>query len=152
MQLWAIILKYWIFLITGVVFTYLLIQLSLWWMFHLIVFFWSIFFPYNYRCLSIARKLRLIHITCFILGLVLPLISVISVMGNFSQENRNSPSNISFWSAGAGFQPTRFPAILCTPSNRHVNFYAVVLPLILTAVVGCSLLVVIITKIVMVSL
>ena len=109
----------------GMVFYYVLLQQAVWWFFHVFLMFWKIRFPFHARSFETDGYFKRIHITCVILGLLIPLIPVITVLGS------------------EGFTITIFPPLLCNSKTADPVFYALVLPIIVLLQVGVSLLVVI---------
>ena len=108
----------------GIVLYYGLLQLALWWFFHVLTLFWKIKFPLHAKAVESAHQMRYVHLTMVILGLTLPLVPVIASL------------------ATTGFGLNRFPAILCGGTNANITFYALLLPVILLLQVGITLLVV----------
>ena len=109
----------------GIVFYYILLQLALWWFFHVLALFWKIKFPLHAKTAESAHLIRYVHLAMVVLGLILPLVPVIATL------------------ATSGFELYRFPAILCIGTNGNASFYALVLPIMLLLQVGVTLLVVI---------
>ena len=132
----------------GILFIYMLCQLALWWLFHTVSLFWKIMFPFHARSFNMSGKVKYIHITCVIVGILLPLLPIITLMAKFAvdirKQNENSTSQIKndlFLSGGLGFRSSRFPAILCTGNDHDVIFYTVVLPIDIILASGCTILI-----------
>ena len=69
----------------GIVFTYGLIQGSLFVVFHAVGLCWGIVFPFHYRRFKTEGRIKYIHITSVILALVLPAISaLLHLIGGYS--------------------------------------------------------------------
>ena len=80
-----------------------------------------------------------------IAGVILPLIPIITSMADYAVDLKrsNTTDNVTFLSGGMGFGQTRFPAILCTPTDKDVTFYSFVLPINVLLMFGCPFLVII---------
>ena len=102
----------------GAVFYYVLLQTSLWWIFHIFILLWKIQFPLHSRRFEKTHSTKCIHLTVVTLALLLPLITVIS-------------SEIK-----GGFTLTRFPPIVCAGADADVTYYTLVLPLVF--IIGCG--------------
>ena len=132
----------------GILFTYILGQTALWWIFHISALFWKVVFPFHAR--SMPGKIKYIHIMCVILGVLLPLIPIITSMIKFGVELQNQYENSSlqyrsdmFFSGGLGFKPSRFPTILCTGSDPDAIFYSLLVPIDIILACGCTMLIII---------
>ena len=68
----------------GIVFTYVLIQGSLFVTFHTLGLCWGIVFPFHYRRFKTEGRIKYIHITSVILALVLPAISLLHLINGHS--------------------------------------------------------------------
>ncbi len=129
----------------GMLFTYLLCQMSLWWLFHTSSLFWKVLFPFHSRSFEVSGRIKHIHISCAVIGIVLPFIPIITSMSKFAADvhgqanNESSPGEL-FLSGGLGFTFARFPALLCVGSNKNAVFYSLVLPIDLILAIGCTLL------------
>ena len=127
---------------------YCLNQTWIWWFFHISSFFWKVVFPFHSRSFEVSGRIKHIHISCAVIGIVLPFIPIITSMSKFAADvhgqanNESSPGEL-FLSGGLGFASPRFPAILCVGSNRNVVFYSLVLPIDLILAIGCTLLLII---------
>ena len=97
-------------------------QVALWWIFHLSMIFFAIFWPFKYHQCRQSRYFKYIHIAMVLAGLILPLISVIICL------------------KVDGYVLYFFIHPICVPRNPHAGFYSHVLPLILTVAVGVYLL------------
>ena len=122
------------------VFVYILMQLTVFWITHTGILFWKVCFPFHARrILGLPETVRRIHAACFIAGLLIPLVPIVTSMIEFGVD-LPSATNVTFLSGGMGFGQIRFPAILCTPTNSDVVFYSFVLPVDVIFATGCSLL------------
>ncbi len=108
----------------GVVFYYVLLQLALWWIFHVSILFWKIRFPFHARSFETARRFKYVHIVCVIVGLLVPWIPIIVVFAN------------------GGFSVVAFPPLPCTGREAGPTFYGLVLPVILLLQIGITLLII----------
>ena len=113
----------------GTVFYYTLLQLALWWFFHVAAIFWKIRFPFSARAAESTLYIKLVHVTVVVLAVVVPIVPVVTTLKT------------------SGFGLTRFPPILCTGTNADATFYSLVLPIVVLLQVGISLLIVIFWKI-----
>lgn len=134
-------------LFAGVLSIYVISQSTLWWLFHITILFWKVVFPFHVR---LSGKVQHIHITCVIIGILVPLLPIIISMAKFAadvqKENENSTPqlrNSSFLSGGLGFGPTRFPSILCSNTDIDVIFYSQALIADIILASGCTLLLII---------
>ncbi len=111
----------------GVVFYHILLQLLLWWLFHVTMLFWNIRFPLHARIFkeSHPSTMKCIHIACVTLALLVPCIPVIAAF------------------ATGGFFNSSYPALLCIGRNIDATFYSLVVPLIITMQIGVTMLIVI---------
>ena len=123
---------------------YVICQSALWWLFHITSFFWKVVFPFHARSFS---KIRHVHITCIIIGIIFPLLPVLTSILKFSaklhMKSENSTSQVTFLSGGLGFRSTRFPPLLCISSDPDAMFYSLVLIVDLILASGCTLLLII---------
>ena len=95
----------------GIVIFYGLFQLAVWWFCHVVSLFWGIQFPFHARSFKTTGRIKYIHITMVIVGLVLPTLPVIVTFTAGNPSTR-------------GFGLTRFPPILCTSLQRDPTFYS----------------------------
>lgn len=114
-------------------FYYTLLQLALWWLMHVSVMFWMMQFPFHARQVKKDHHLKHIHITCVIVGLLVPLIPIIVTIAQDATSGNNDIGTI-------GFGLTRFPPILCNGINRNAVYYSFVLPSNLILIGGMTLL------------
>ena len=117
---------------TGVVVTYCILQLSLWWLFHLTVFFVGVWFPFRYEKWKTSTTLRNIQIIFTLGGIFLPAISIIAAMSRFADSARHSDDD-DFISGGLGYSLANQPTILCFPND---GFYEFIFPVDLILGVG----------------
>ena len=128
----------------GVLSLYLYSQSTIWWLFHICFLFWKVVFPLHAR---FSGNVKYIHITCVLLGIVLPIIPIITSMADFAvdlqKQNENSTSqfrNNLFLSRGLGFEVNRFPPTRCSSTRHDAIFYSYVLTSDIMLGCGCTLL------------
>ena len=129
------------------VFTYTLSQLSWWWLFHTTALFWKIRFPFHARSFEMSHKVKYIHATSLILGLLLPLVPIITSIAKYGVDFKSNAlarsRNVTFLTGGLGFRAHRSPPILCTGTDKDAVFYSLVLPINIILAIGCTLLIII---------
>ena len=123
-------------------------QFILWWLFHIATLLWNVLFPFHARSFG---KMKNIHIACVILGILLPLIPIITPMAAFAvdlqNQNENSTSEVRnslFLSGGLGFGSVRFPPILCAATDQNIFFYSYIFIVDIIIVCGCTMLLIIV--------
>lgn len=128
------------------VFVYALLQTAIWWLFHTTALFWKIRYPFHARSFEMARKIKYIHISCIIAGLLIPLLPIITSMADFAVDLRtNVPlqnMNITFLSGGLGYRQVRFPPVLCAGRNSDAVYYTSLLPINLIVIAGLTELII----------
>ena len=121
--------------LSGILYSYILLQLTLWWLFHTSAVLWKIMFPLHARSFNSSGKTKYIHIACVIAGVVIPLVPVVVTMADFAMEVQSNAflqaANVTFVSGGLGFVMDRAPPILCKGYSPSVLFYTFLLPIIL---------------------
>ena len=124
-----------VFSFAGGIFYYnvILLQGSLWWIFHVSVLFYGIQFPFHSRSFKVRTKY--IHVIMVVVALLLPL---------------GACNNL--WSYIGGYTMTVFPPILCTGSDADATFYSLLLSIIIILGTGTRLLVIMFWKIHMVHI
>ena len=127
---------------TGMLISYVLLQLALWWLFHATAIFWKLQFPFHARSFENSGKLKYIHIACILTGLFVPLVSLVASMADFAVElNSNvelQSRNVSFISGGLGYGLIRSPPILCSATDRNTLYYSNVFPINIMVMVGMT--------------
>ena len=128
---------------------YVSFQLALWWIFHITIIFWKVVFPLHARSFG-KVKVKYIHMTTIIIGILLPLVPIITSMATFAvdiqKQNENSTSelrNSLFVSGGLGFGPTGYPHILCSTSEPDVIFYSFAFIVNIIMACGCTMFLII---------
>ena len=106
-------------------------QGSLWSLFYISTVLWAVRFPFKYREFMQTGNIKYLHFSCLIVGLCLPLLSVIASMANFAVDIKTDPilGNVTFLSGGLGYRPSQFPPIICTVGHPDTTFYSLILPL-----------------------
>ena len=133
------------YIIIGVISSYTLLQLTLWWMFHTTTLLWKIRFPFHARSFERAHRVKYIHIGCVVASFILPLVPIITSMVTFAVELKSDEirksRGITFASGGMGYGLTQFPPIFCTGTNKNAVFYALNLPINLIVIYGTTVLI-----------
>lgn len=129
----------------GIAFNYLLLQISLWWLFHTSTLFWKILFPFHARSFVSSYGTKHIFVACIIAGIGIPLVPIIASMADFAMRVNSDPvllrRGVTFASGGLGYGLIRFPPIICSGTNSNVAYYSLVLPInIITAIVLTELI------------
>ena len=126
---------------------YIILQVNIWWVVHTVTILWKIYFPIQARALyseSSTRRLRVLHITCVLVALLLPLVPVvIPIIGNAITESQSDgpvPGTL-------GFGSNINPPILCSGVDADITFYTLILPNVLLIMLGTISLVLAIWKI-----
>ncbi len=123
----------------GATFYYCTLQLSMFWLCHILAIFWGLKFPFHARTFRTTHRIKYLHIACIALCTTLPLIPVVATMVQYSRGK-------SFGEAvegGLGFGVIRFPPILCTGRHQDTMFYALILPVVVLLMAGMTVLIVI---------
>lgn len=107
----------------GVLFYYILLQLTLWWFLHIFMLFWKIHFPLHAS--SFRPRMKYIHIAMVSVALLLPTIPSITA------------------AAIGGYNMARIPPFVCIGTSANATFYSLVLPILLLSQGGIIMLIVI---------
>ena len=100
-----------IFLHTGIVFSYVVIQTGVWAVLDAVFFFWAIVAPFSYQQFKkLSGKVRIAHIISVLLGLLVPLPSALLPL----VDGHTQYYSIVFH---------------CTPANEKYVYYTLTLPL-----------------------
>ena len=118
-------------LYVGITLYYIVMQLLLWWLWHTIAVFWAVTWPFHARKFNSSRKNRYLHFTFVLASLILPVVPVLIVIFASRNNYLKAPS----------FTITRVPTFVCTGTNIHTNFWAVLFPMSLLLAIGATLLV-----------
>ena len=119
----------------GIIQVYSTLSICLWWFMLTAALFWKIWFPINARMCETRRQIKYIHITCVLIGTLVPLIPVISLMSIFAD---NSSSHSDFLDGGLGFSFTRSPPLPCYGSDLAVTFYTTIFPSNILLAIGIT--------------
>lgn len=102
---------------------YLLLQMTLFWFFHVTAMFTKLKWPLRSRRMALAGRCKYFHASCVLVSSVMPALPVAVVLGT-----------------SYGFGTFTFPPLFCFPTNREVTFYSVILPITVLMAIGSSLL------------
>ena len=114
----------------GIALYYILLQLLLWWLWHTTAVFQSL----HAKKINHFKKHTYLHVTFVLLSLTLPVVPVLVVQ---FVRSKNTVGSIY----KSGFTLSRFPPILCTGVDLHVNFWAALFPTSIILAAGVTLLV-----------
>ena len=95
------------------------------WLFHIVILFWGIMFPFHAKTWENRGYFRYVHIVMLIAAIVLPLESVGVILGT------------------GGLTISRFPTISCFAREPNASYFAFVLPESIMGAAGVSLIVII---------
>lgn len=130
----------------GMAFVYAILQTAIWWLFHTTALFWKIQYPFHARSFQMGGKIKYIHISCIIAGLLIPLLPVITTMADFAVDlksnDRLQKMNVTFFSGGLGYRLVRFPPLLCSGRNSEAVYYTSILPINIIVIAGLTELII----------
>ena len=121
----------------GVVFYYALLQLAIFWLSHVLALFWFLKFPFHARRYKAMHQMKYIHLTCVVIGVLVPFLPIIATMSQFA----HGKSAAEAARGGLGFGITRFPSLLCSGRDEKTTFYALVVPIIVIIMIGMTFLI-----------
>ena len=98
-----------LFICTGVIFAYGIMQLSLWVIIHTMSLFWAVRWPYSFRRVKVAGRLRYVHALSIALALLLPATTLIQLKD--------------------GYIATAYPTLVCIGRDTSTIYYFLVMPL-----------------------
>ena len=107
-------------IIAGVMLAYGLVQLVLWITFHAISLCWGILFPFHFRQMKLAKKLKYIHISTVLVALLLPIIPALLLL------------------LKDGYVIIDTPTTFCAGRSPEFTFYALILPLSILLAIATS--------------
>ena len=107
----------------GIVLYYTAIQLLFWWLCHAVAVFWAARWPLHSKKFNTSRKLKYLHITLVLAGLLLPMLPVLVV------------------GLRGSFTTTTSPPILCTGTDVHSTFWVIIFPMSIMLGTGTSTLI-----------
>ncbi|XP_019850175.1 PREDICTED: uncharacterized protein LOC109580971 [Amphimedon queenslandica] len=112
--------------VTGAVFQYFFLNMTLWWFFHVMSIFYKIMFPVFAK--THKDKDKFIHIVLLILGVTFPVPGVLLAL------------LVKDWGSYALYS---MPTYFCVPRNSNLRYYSLIFPLnILLAIGVCCLVLV----------
>ena len=109
----------------GFVFYYTAIAYTMFWLFHVVILFWGIMFPFHAKTYENRGYFPYIHIMMLIAAIVLPLESVGVILGT------------------GGLTISGFPPRTCFAREPDASYFAFVLPLSVMGAAGVSLIIII---------
>ena len=115
------------FPLAGVVLQYFLLNLTLWWFFHVSSIFWKLSFPMHAR--KHQQKQKWIHMTLVLAGVLIPCIGVAAAL------------------ATGGYTLNRFPPLFCGAVNPDVQYYSVWLVINILVAVAITMIVLMFWKV-----
>ncbi len=110
------------FFITGVVWQYCLLNITLCWLFHVSSIFWKVTFPFQARKYQPHQKY--FHVVLGVASLLIPIPSIIAAF------------------ATKGYSIIRFPPLLCGVTDLNTQYYSLWLLLNIILGVGITLLII----------
>lgn len=116
----------------GILSNYLFLQLIVWWLCHIVSLFALIFYPVRAKNLMNSKRVRCLHISVAIMGMVLPSLSPLaSIISGVVKDG--SP----------GYRALIYPPNSCSATQRDIQLYTFALPLsfMVSAGVTCLLLI-----------
>ena len=113
---------------TGIVGVYLLVQITLLVTFHALGLCWGIMFPFHYRRFKAYDRIKYIHASTVVLGLVLPAIPALLHL-------------IDGYTIGLGHRS------VCVGRDMSLNYFFVTLPISILVAVTTSVFVILLWKI-----
>ena len=102
---------------------FFLLHMSFIWFCHIVAMFTKLKWPFFARRIALAGYSRYCHALCLSLSTVLSILPVVVVLET------------------SGFATFTFPPLFCTPTNRKVTFYSIILPISILLAAGSSLLI-----------
>ncbi len=118
-------------------FNYCYIQLSLWWMFHLFIIFWGVWFPFHYNKFKSNGNLRKVSTVLTVIGILAPtLVIIITVSDTALLVQRQANETIT--SRGLGYDAFSHLPIFC--ASGRTSFYTYIIPLSLILAGGGPLI------------
>ena len=111
------------FIISGALFLYAVLVISLLWLFQTAVYFWVVIYPVNFRSFRTSGRLRIIHLVAVIISFTLPAVPVVAIC------------------LGKGFVYSIFAPNKCALLDVDTFFYSFSIPFVIVIICGLSLLV-----------
>lgn len=123
---------------------YSTLAIALWWFMLTAALFWKIWFPFNARIRETRKQIKYIHATCVLIGVLVPLIPIITLMSSFAEKvNSDSTIDTTFLNGGLGFVTVRFPPLPCNGNNKVIIFYTNILPSDILLAIGITFIILI---------
>ena len=123
---------------------YTVLQISIWWIINVSILLWRVYFPIKARALDSTKRLRVFHVTCVLVALLLPLIPAITpIIRNAITEKQSDQPVPGTLGYGSLF-PSRD---ICSGVDPNILFYMLILPTLLFLLVGTISLILVIWKI-----
>ena len=119
---------------SGFIVTYVLLQLSFWWIMHTMFIMWSILFPFHFKNTARRGRAKYFLLVALAVGIVLPFIPFIAAQTT------------------GGFTYGMIIPPLCSPVELAVTYYSLVLPISIMLVLGVSMMAVVLRTIMKVSI
>ena len=104
---------------------FLLLHMSLLWFLHVVTMFIKLKWPLMSRRVALAGYYKYLHVLCFLISSIMPILPIVVVLET------------------SGFATFTFPPLFCTPTNREVTFYSIILPVSVLLATGSSLLIIV---------
>lgn len=112
------------------------LSIALWWLLVTTTLFWKVWFPLDAKTREAKKQIKYIHLGFGLVGLLVPIIPVITVIARFAKENPGT----DLVSGGLGFNIPRFPPLPCNAGDVDIIFYTSVLPSIVILAIGLTLI------------
>ena len=123
---------------------YFALQVSIWWIMNILILLWRVYFPIEARALNSTKSQIVLHVTCVLVALLLPLIPAITpIIENAITEKKSNQSV----PGTLGYGLILFPPVICSVLDANMTFYTLILPTLLFLLVGTISLVLVIWKI-----
>ena len=114
----------------------------MWWLFHTTALLWKIRYPFHARSYQTSHKIKYIHISCVMAGLLIPFLPIVTSMAKFAVDLKTDAPlqqrNVTFLSGGLGYQQIRFPPVLCAGRDSGAVYYTSILPINLIVLAGLT--------------
>ncbi len=122
--------------------TYVVFQLSIWWLIHTIMLTYSIRYPFQAQMVLVkGRKRTTLHMICVVLGMLLPMAPILASVADYTVDVEKHTAGQSVTSIhGFGFGAPDYPPIICTAINKDIIFYSSIVPMGVVLGIGGSVL------------
>ena len=84
-----------------------------------------------------AHRVKYVHITCVVVGILVPFLPIIATMAQFA----HGKSSADAAKGGLGFGIIRFPPLLCLGRHGDMTFYSLILPIVIILMIGMTILI-----------